>query len=102
MAGGIGSRFWPYSRTKKPKQFLDILGTGQSLLQQTIERYRNICPIENILIVSNEEYGPLILEQVPDIHANRFCWSLSGAIRLPVLPMPIKGLSCSIQMQTLS
>lgn len=67
MAGGIGSRFWPYSRTGKPKQFLDILGTGQSLLQQTIRRYARICPIENILIVSNEEYGPIILEQVPDI-----------------------------------
>ena len=67
MAGGIGSRFWPYSRTSKPKQFLDILGTGQTLLQQTINRYKKICPIENILIVSNEEYGPLILEQLPDI-----------------------------------
>ncbi|MDD4646192.1 MAG: mannose-1-phosphate guanylyltransferase [Bacteroidales bacterium] len=67
MAGGIGSRFWPYSRTKKPKQFLDILGTGQTLLQRAIERYRKICPIENIFIVSNEEYGSLILEQIPDI-----------------------------------
>lgn len=71
MAGGIGSRFWPYSRTAKPKQFLDILGSGQTLLQQTINRYRDICPIENILIVSNEEYGPLILEQVPDIRADQ-------------------------------
>lgn len=71
MAGGIGSRFWPYSRTSKPKQFLDILGTGQTLLQQTIRRFRGICPIENILIVSNEEYGPLILEQVPEINANQ-------------------------------
>jgi len=71
MAGGIGSRFWPYSRTGKPKQFLDILGTGKTLLQQTIERYREICPIENILIVSNEEYGPLILEQLPDIDASQ-------------------------------
>lgn len=67
MAGGIGSRFWPYSRTAKPKQFLDILGTGETLLQQTIRRFREICPLENILIVSNEEYGSLILEQVPEI-----------------------------------
>jgi mannose-1-phosphate guanylyltransferase len=65
MAGGIGSRFWPYSRTGKPKQFLDILGTGKTLLQQTINRYRDICPMENILIVTNEEYGPLIMEQLP-------------------------------------
>ena len=67
MAGGIGSRFWPYSRTGRPKQFLDILGTGSTLLQQTIRRYREICPIENIMIVSNEEYGQLILEQVPGL-----------------------------------
>jgi mannose-1-phosphate guanylyltransferase len=71
MAGGIGSRFWPYSRTSRPKQFLDILGTGQTLLQQTIRRYTNICPIENILIVSNEEYGPLILEQLPEINSSQ-------------------------------
>ncbi len=71
MAGGIGSRFWPYSRTSKPKQFLDILGSGQTLLQQTINRYKKICPIENILIVSNEEYGSLILEQLPDIKASQ-------------------------------
>jgi len=71
MAGGIGSRFWPYSRTGKPKQFLDILGTGQTLLQQTIRRYRDICPIENILIVSNEEYASLILEQLPEIQASQ-------------------------------
>ena len=71
MAGGIGSRFWPYSRTSMPKQFLDILGTGQTLLQQTIRRYQEICPIENILIVSNEEYGTLILEQLQEIKASQ-------------------------------
>jgi len=71
MAGGIGSRFWPYSRTSMPKQFLDILGTGQTLMQQTIRRYQDVCPIENILIVSNEEYGPLILEQLPEIKASQ-------------------------------
>ena len=67
MAGGIGSRFWPYSRTQKPKQFLDILGTGQSLLQSTYERFNKIIPSENILIVSNEDYADIILEQLPDI-----------------------------------
>ena len=65
MAGGIGSRFWPYSRTHKPKQFLDILGTGKTLLNQTIDRYNRICPLENILIVTNNEYGDLILKQNP-------------------------------------
>ncbi|MBN2485503.1 MAG: mannose-1-phosphate guanylyltransferase [Bacteroidales bacterium] len=67
MAGGIGSRFWPYSRSKKPKQFLDILGTGRTLLQLTYDRFIQIIPKENILIVSNEDYADIILEQLPDI-----------------------------------
>jgi mannose-1-phosphate guanylyltransferase len=67
MAGGIGSRFWPMSRTQYPKQFLDILGTGSTLIQQTWNRFLNICPKENILIVTNEDYRDLIKEQLPDI-----------------------------------
>jgi mannose-1-phosphate guanylyltransferase len=67
MAGGIGSRFWPLSRINKPKQFLDILGIGKTLLQQTYERFVRIIPPENIYIVSNQEYGPLIEDQVPDL-----------------------------------
>jgi mannose-1-phosphate guanylyltransferase len=67
MAGGIGSRFWPLSRTKMPKQFLDILGTGSTLLQQTHQRFSQIVPKENILIVSNEEYGDIILKQIQGI-----------------------------------
>jgi mannose-1-phosphate guanylyltransferase len=67
MAGGIGSRFWPASRTAKPKQFLDILDTGNTLLQQTISRFDNICPPENILILTNKDYTALIKEQLPNI-----------------------------------
>ncbi len=67
MAGGIGSRFWPYSRSKKPKQFLDILGTGRSLLQLTFDRFVQVVPKENILIVSNEDYANIILEQLPEL-----------------------------------
>jgi len=67
MAGGIGSRFWPLSRNEKPKQFLDILGTGKSLLQQTFERFNSICPPENVFIVTNKIYKNIILEQLPDI-----------------------------------
>ncbi len=67
MAGGVGSRFWPYSRAKKPKQFLDILGTGRTLLQLTFDRYSQIIPSENIFIVSNENYEKLILEQLPEL-----------------------------------
>jgi len=69
MAGGIGSRFWPMSRTKYPKQFLDVLGVGKSLLQQTYDRLLKLCPPENILVVTNEEYGPLVAEQLPDLPA---------------------------------
>lgn len=70
MAGGVGSRFWPLSRTNKPKQFLDILGTGKSLIQQTYERFTKIIPRENILIVSHQDYKDLIFEQLPDIEPN--------------------------------
>ncbi|MFO7658070.1 MAG: mannose-1-phosphate guanylyltransferase [Bacteroidales bacterium] len=65
MAGGIGSRFWPLSKTKKPKQFLDILGTGKTLLQQTYERIKDIIPYENVLVVTSEDYGDLVLKQLP-------------------------------------
>jgi len=67
MAGGIGSRFWPYSRQEKPKQFLDFFGTGRSLLQMTIDRFRPMVPIENIMIVTNVAYRDIILEQIPDM-----------------------------------
>lgn len=67
MAGGIGSRFWPMSRTPHPKQFLDILGTGKSLLQQTWERSKKIVPVENILVVTNAQYRGLVKEQLNGI-----------------------------------
>jgi len=67
MAGGVGSRFWPYSRAEKPKQFLDFFGTGRSLLQMTVDRFRPIVPIENVFIVTNVAYKQIILEQIPDL-----------------------------------
>src|SRR5690606_41899923 len=67
MAGGIGSRFWPYSRNNHPKQFLDILGVGSSLLQMTYQRFAKICPVENIYIVTNSDYESLVKEQLPEI-----------------------------------
>ena len=67
MAGGIGSRFWPLSKTKHPKQFLDILGTGRTLLQQTYDRFIRLMPPEQIFIVSNLEYKELIVEQLPEL-----------------------------------
>ena len=67
MAGGIGSRFWPMSRTSLPKQFHDVLGIGRSLLQLTVDRYLPICPKENILIVTNADYKDLVKEQLPEL-----------------------------------
>jgi mannose-1-phosphate guanylyltransferase len=71
MAGGIGSRFWPFSRNNRPKQFLDFFGTGRSLLQMTFDRFSKFVPAQNILIVSNVIYKDLILEQLPEISANQ-------------------------------
>lgn len=71
MAGGIGSRFWPVSRNKAPKQFLDILGVGRTLLQQTFDRFEPLCPLENILVVTNREYASLVKEQLPKLKDNQ-------------------------------
>lgn len=67
MGGGIGSRFWPFSRKTLPKQFLDFFGTGRSLLQQTFDRFKKIIPAENILIVTNDLYADLVKEQLPEL-----------------------------------
>lgn len=67
MAGGIGSRFWPMSRSGRPKQFLDVLGTGQTLIQQTYERFLAIIPQENIWVVTNSQYTNLVKDQLPDL-----------------------------------
>lgn len=65
MAGGVGVRFWPYSRNARPKQFLDVLGTGKTLLQSTYERFLPICLPENIFVVTHEEHAALVREQLP-------------------------------------
>ncbi len=67
MGGGIGSRFWPFSRKTLPKQFLDFFGTGRSLLQQTFDRFNKIIPTENILVVTNAIYADLVKEQLPEL-----------------------------------
>jgi mannose-1-phosphate guanylyltransferase len=65
MAGGAGTRFWPFSRNNNPKQFHDVLGIGKTLLQQTADRFKNICPLENIYVVTSQQYTDLVLEQMP-------------------------------------
>ncbi len=67
MGGGIGSRFWPSSRESMPKQFLDFFGTGKSLLQQTFDRFKQLIPVENIYIATNEVYAHLVKQQLPEI-----------------------------------
>ena len=67
MAGGIGSRFWPFSRNGRPKQFLDFFGTGRSLLQLTFDRFSQVVPVKNMYIVTNHIYKDLVLEQLPDL-----------------------------------
>ncbi|MBQ2839176.1 MAG: mannose-1-phosphate guanylyltransferase [Muribaculaceae bacterium] len=68
MCGGIGSRFWPYSRTNRPKQFIDFLGTGRTLLQMSYDRVLPIVPKENVIVVTNAQYAPLVKEQLPDLN----------------------------------
>ena len=67
MCGGAGTRFWPFSRESRPKQFIDFFGTGQTLLQMTVDRVRRIVPEENIILLTNEQYADTILEQLPGI-----------------------------------
>lgn len=67
MAGGVGSRFWPMSKSDFPKQFLDILGTGETLLQQTFRRFLNSCPAKNIYVVTSKQYKELVYKQLKDI-----------------------------------
>ena len=71
MAGGIGSRFWPMSTPEYPKQFLDILGIGKSLLQLTVERFRNSIDVRNIWVVTSRKYTDIVKEQLPEIDAEQ-------------------------------
>ena len=67
MAGGVGSRFWPMSTEERPKQFIDVLGVGRSLLQLTFDRFKGICPPENVWVLTNQNYAAIVKEQLPEI-----------------------------------
>ena len=67
MAGGVGSRFWPMSTAEKPKQFIDVLGTGRSLLQLTFDRFKGVCAPENVWVVTSVNYKDVVKEQLPEI-----------------------------------
>ena len=69
MAGGIGSRFWPMSTPEYPKQFIDVMGTGRTLIQMTVDRFAPICPMSNFWVVTSEKYIDIVKQQLPDIPA---------------------------------
>ena len=71
MAGGVGSRFWPMSTPEKPKQFIDVLGIGKSLIQLTVERFDTVIPVENVWIVTSEKYKNIVMEQLPGVPENQ-------------------------------
>ena len=70
MAGGVGSRFWPLSTPEYPKQFIDILGCGRTLIQLTVDRFKGICPMSNFWVVTNAKYVDIVKQQLPDIPAD--------------------------------
>ena len=88
MAGGIGSRFWPYSRAEKPKQFLDVLATGRSLLQMTYERFLPICPKEQFFVVTNRDYYSLVKEQLPELKDDQILLEPIGRNTAPAIAYP--------------
>ena len=85
MAGGIGTRFWPMSRLSRPKQFLDILGTGKSFIRHTYERFAKIVPAENFLVVTNDKYKAQVLEHLPELDASQILCEPVGRNTAPCI-----------------
>ena len=85
MAGGVGTRFWPLSRQAKPKQFLDIFGTGRSFIRHTYERFAKIVPNENFLIVTNRRYKKLVMEHIPEIREEQILCEPIGRNTAPCI-----------------
>lgn len=83
MAGGVGSRFWPMSTQRTPKQFLDVLGVGKSLIRQTFERHAKITPVENILVVTNESYRDLVKKHIPELSDHQILGEPTGKNTAP-------------------
>jgi len=85
MAGGIGSRFWPFSRTHHPKQFHDVMGVGRSMLQVTVDRFAEICPIENVFVVTNRDYHDLVQQHLPQLPADQILGEPIGRNTAPCI-----------------
>ena len=85
MAGGIGSRFWPFSRTHHPKQFHDVLGVGRSMLQLTVDRFAGVCPPENVFVVTNRDYTELVREHLPELPVDQILGEPIGRNTAPCI-----------------
>lgn len=101
MAGGVGSRFWPISRRHKPKQFLDVLGTGKSFLRATYDRFVNIIPEENIFVATNAVYADMVMEELPGMARERILCEPLGRNTAPCIAyaaMRIRSIDPSATM----
>ncbi len=85
MAGGVGSRFWPLSSEQQPKQFLDVMGTGATLIQQTLRRFEGLIPAENVWVVTSKRYAPLVAEQLPEVAADHVLLEPCGRNTAPCI-----------------
>lgn len=85
MAGGIGSRFWPFSRTNHPKQFHDVMGVGRSMLQLTVDRFAGICPPENVFVVTNRDYSELVQQHLPELPSDQILGEPIGRNTAPCI-----------------
>ena len=91
MAGGVGSRFWPFSRADRPKQFLDLFGMGRSLLRMAYDRFATVVPRENIFISTHEQYVDLVMEQLPEVPRERILAEVQRRNTAPCGGLPYPG-----------
>lgn len=87
MAGGVGSRLWPISTPEYPKQFIDVMGVGRSLIQLTVDRLKPICPVENMWVVTNEKYISIVKEQISDMPTDNILAEPEERNTAPASPM---------------
>lgn len=85
MAGGIGSRFWPISVPEYPKQFIDVMGVGKTLIQLTVERFKNVAPIQNVWVVTGKKYVDIVKEQLPEIPTDNILAEPEGRDTAPCI-----------------
>lgn len=95
MAGGVGSRFWPMSTPAMPKQFIDVLGTGRTLIQMTRDRFEGICPPENMWVVTSAKYVPLVREQLPEVPLSNIIAEPAARNTAPCIALASWRIACA-------